>query len=106
MNTPEQIKSKALEISIIIPVYNEREYLTLLESLEVNLTGFDVEKFYYLSRSCLVKDEKNLDKFDRVFGSSFEGLKFDEDVLEAEIPEEWVRKISERVMTPEEMAEI
>ena len=83
-----------------------REHLTLLEALDQNLASYNVDQFYYLSRSCLVKDERHLDKFDRVFGSIFEGLNFGEDVIEAEIPEEWLRKISEQVMTPDEMAEI
>ena len=83
-----------------------REYLTLLEAMEKEVAAYSVDHFYYLSRSCLVKDERNLDKFDRVFGSCFEGLEFGQDILEAEIPEEWLRKIAERVMTPEEMAEV
>jgi uncharacterized protein with von Willebrand factor type A (vWA) domain len=34
-----------------------REYLTLLEAMDQGLADYDVEHFYYLSRSCLVKDE-------------------------------------------------
>jgi len=83
-----------------------REYLTLMEAMEKGVGKFSVDDFYYLSRSCLVKDERNLDKFDRVFGECFEGLEFGEYLFEAEIPEEWLRKIAERVMTPEEMAEV
>ncbi len=33
-----------------------------------------IDEFYYLSRTALVKDERNLDKFDRVFGHVFKGL--------------------------------
>jgi len=83
-----------------------REYLTLLEAMEKGVAAYDVDAFYYLSRSCLVKDERNLDKFDRVFGECFNGLEFGDDLFDAEIPEEWLRKIAERVMTPKEMAEI
>ncbi len=83
-----------------------REYLTLLEAMEKDVAAYNVDAFYYLSRSCLVKDEHNLDKFDRVFGECFNGLEFGDDLFDAEIPEEWLRKIAERVMTPEEMAEI
>ncbi|MEK9677238.1 MAG: VWA domain-containing protein [Rhodospirillaceae bacterium] len=83
-----------------------REYLTLLEAMEKDVAAYDLDAFYYLSRSCLVKDERNLDKFDRVFGECFNGLEFGDDLFDAEIPEEWLRKIAERVMTPEEMAEI
>ena len=53
-----------------------------------------------------MKDEKNLDKFDRVFASVFKGLESPADGIEAEIPEEWLRKLAERFLTPEEMAEI
>ena len=83
-----------------------REYLTLLEAMKKGVGKFAVNDFYYLSRSCLIKDERNLDKFDRIFGECFEGLEFGEDVFEAEIPEEWLRKIAERVMSPEEMAQV
>ena len=51
-----------------------REYLTLMEAMEKDLAGRRVEDFYYLSRAALVKDERNLDKFDRVFGHVFKGL--------------------------------
>ena len=51
-----------------------REYLTLMQAMEADLAGRRVEDFYYLSRATLVKDERNLDKFDRVFGHVFKGL--------------------------------
>src|SRR5260370_1729400 len=51
-----------------------REYLTLMEAMEKDLAGRRVEDFYYLSRAALVKDERNLDKFDRVFSHVFKGL--------------------------------
>ena len=83
-----------------------REFLVLLEAMERKVVSFNVDDFYFLSRSCLVKDERNLDKFDQVFGSCFEGLEFGQDLFEAEIPEDWLQKLAERVMTTEEMAEI
>ncbi|MDP7101536.1 MAG: VWA domain-containing protein, partial [Rhodospirillales bacterium] len=84
-----------------------REYLTLLEAMKKGVAEYKVDDFYYLARSCMVKDERNLDKFDQVFGKCFEGLEFtSEEDLVAEIPEEWLRSLAERVMTPEEMAEI
>src|SRR2546430_8948677 len=79
-----------------------REYLTLMEAMEHDLAGRKVEDFYYLSRAALVKDERNLDKFDRVFGHVFKGLDLIEQALSAEIPEEWLRKISEKYLTEEE----
>ncbi len=51
-----------------------REYLTLMEAMKQGVADYSVEDFYYLSRSALVKDERNLDKFDRVFGHCFKGL--------------------------------
>src|SRR5918998_1322423 len=84
-----------------------REYLTLLEALDRDLADQKVEDFYYLSRSCLVKDERNLDKFDRVFGQVFKGLESLGQALEkAEIPEEWLRKLAERYLTEEEKRQI
>ena len=84
-----------------------REYLTLLEALDRDLADKRVEEFYYLSRACLVKDERNLDKFDRVFGQVFKGLESLGDALEkAEIPEEWLRKLAERYLTDEEKRQI
>ena len=83
-----------------------REFLALLEAMERKVVSFNVDDFYFLSRSCLVKDERNLDKFDQVFGSCFEGLEFDQNPFETEIPEDWLQKLAERVMTAEEMAEI
>ena len=53
-----------------------REYLTLIEAMDKNVPDFSVENFYYLARTALVKDERNLDKFDRVFGQCFNGLSF------------------------------
>ena len=78
-----------------------REYLTLMEAMRRNLAEYSVEDFYYLSRSTLVKDERNLDKFDRVFGHHFKGI---ETISDAgmEIPEEWLRKLTEKVLTEEE----
>jgi uncharacterized protein with von Willebrand factor type A (vWA) domain len=84
-----------------------REYLTLLEALQEDLADKKVEDFYYLSRACLVKDERNLDKFDRVFGHVFKGLDSLGEAMEAaEIPAEWLRKLAERYLTDEEKRQI
>ena len=83
-----------------------REFLVLLEAMERKVVSLNVDDFYFLSRSSLVKDERNFDKFDQVFGSCFEGLEFGQDLFETEIPEDWLQKLAERVMTTEEMAEI
>lgn len=84
-----------------------REYLSLLEALDADLAGKRVEEFYYLSRACLVKDERHFDRFDRVFGHVFKGLEtLGEAVEQTEIPEEWLRKIAERYLTEEEKRQI
>ncbi len=84
-----------------------REYLTLMEALEADLAARRVEDFYYLARAALVKDERNLDKFDRVFGATFKGLEFmGEAGLEANIPEEWLKKLADKFLTEEEKAQI
>ena len=84
-----------------------REYLTLMEALDANLADQTVENFYYLSRASLVKDERNLDKFDRVFGTVFKGLESLLDAMEkAEIPAEWLRKAAEKYLTEEEKKQI
>ncbi len=83
-----------------------REYLTLMEAMDRDLASRRVDDFYYLARATLVKDERNLDKFDRVFGHVFKGLEQVSDTLEAEIPEEWLRKLAEKYLTEEEKKEI
>ena len=83
-----------------------REYLTLMEALKADLAGRRVEDFYYLARATLVKDEKNLDRFDQVFGHVFKGLDLMSESVEAEIPEEWLKKLAETYLTEEEKAEI
>ena len=79
-----------------------REYLTLMEALDADLADQTVEDFYYLSRAALVKDERNLDKFDRVFGHVFKGLESTSEALAAEIPTEWLKKLAEKYLTDEE----
>src|SRR5499433_3726689 len=83
-----------------------REYLTLMEAMEQDLAGRRVEDFYYLARTALVKDERNLDKFDRVFGHVFKGLELMSEALSAEIPAEWLKKLAEKYLTDEEKKEI
>ena len=83
-----------------------KEYLALIEAMDKRVVEYDVDNFYYLSRSCLVKDERNLDKFDRVFGHVFKGLEALPDTATAEIPEEWLRRLAEKVLTEEEKQQI
>ncbi|WP_333587912.1 vWA domain-containing protein [Phenylobacterium sp.] len=83
-----------------------KEYLMLMEALDNSVIDRSVEDFYYLSRAALVKDEKNLDRFDQVFGHVFKGLDKVEGVGTADIPAEWLEKISEKFLTEEEKEQI
>src|SRR5262249_58780819 len=76
------------------------------EAREQDIAGRRVEDFYYLARTALVKDERNLDKFDRVFGHVFKGLELMSDALTPEIPAEWLKKLAEKYLTEEERKEI
>lgn len=94
-----ELKAAGVPVSV-------REYLTLMESLDADLAGRDVENFYYLSRAALVKDERHFDKFDRVFGTVFKGLENAAEGIEAEIPEVWLKRLAEKFLTEEEKAQI
>ncbi|MFT4793303.1 MAG: hypothetical protein ACJAVR_002672 [Paracoccaceae bacterium] len=87
-----------------------REYLMLLEAMERQVVTFDIEGFYYLSRAALVKDERNIDRFDQVFGQVFKGLEAvsgaSEGIDPVNLPEEWLRKLAEKHLSPDEMKEI
>ena len=86
-----------------------REYLTLLEALDKGVAQQSMDNFYYLSRTALVKDERDLDKFDQVFGHVFRGVDYLGDIFGSDahaIPEDWLRAMAEKHLTPEEMAEI
>ncbi|MEO0994517.1 MAG: VWA domain-containing protein [Pseudomonadota bacterium] len=84
-----------------------KEYLALIEAMDKGVIDMEVEDFYYLSRTALVKDERNLDKFDKVFGHVFKGLDSLEDAVNVQdIPDEWLRKMTEKFLTKEEMDEI
>ena len=84
-----------------------KEYLTLMEALRADLAARQVETFYYLSRAVLVKDERHLDRFDRVFAHVFRGLEeVGGDGGPVEIPEDWLRKVSELYLSDEERAKI
>ncbi|MEM1146662.1 MAG: VWA domain-containing protein [Pseudomonadota bacterium] len=84
-----------------------KEYLALMEAMDKGVIDRDVEDFYYLARAALVKDERNIDKFDKVFGHVFKGLDSLGEAVDAQdLPEEWLRKMTEKFLTPEEMEEI
>ncbi|MBY6115596.1 VWA domain-containing protein [Mameliella alba] len=86
-----------------------REYLTFLEGLRAGLATYDVEAFYFLARSAMVKDERHLDRFDRAFATAFRGLEgiSAEEVFEAiNLPADWLQKQAEKHLSEEERARI
>ncbi len=83
-----------------------KEYLLLLEAMSKNLAGYHLTDFYYLARSALVKDERHLDKFDQVFSHVFRGLEYIDEIMTAELPDEWLKALTEKFLTEEEKAEI
>ena len=82
------------------------ELFTLLECLKKNIIFGNVDDFYNLSRLCLIKDEKNFDKFDRAFAKYFENVEILDELSSHEIPNEWLRKQLESMLTDEEKAKI
>jgi len=83
-----------------------KEHLTLLKALDAGVIRTSPDEFYYLARATFVKDESLLDRFDQVFGKVFKGLEAEYGTEAAPIPEEWLRKIAELYLTPEQMEEI
>ncbi len=98
----ENLRNSGIPVSL-------REYLTFLEAMGKGLVTYDIEGFYYLARSAMVKDERMIDRFDRAFAASFEGLEAisPEQVLEAvDLPADWLEKMAEKHLSAEEKAEI
>ena len=92
------LKTKKLPVST-------REFLTLLEALKEHVAGNSIDDFYFLARTCLVKDETHYDKFDRAFGEYFKGVT-QIPGLEGDIPEEWLKLMMKKHLTPEEKAKL
>ena len=96
------LKSANLPVSL-------REYLTLMEAMDRGLAAWDVDAFYFLARSALVKDERHIDRFDRVFAEVFKGLEAvsGPDAIDARaLPEDWLRAMAEKHLSDEEKAQI
>ena len=91
-----------------IPV-SIREFLAFLNAIKMNLSTYDMDHFYLLARTILVKDERNLDKFDRAFSATFEGLEqisTNEMLERTDLPEDWLRKLAEKTLSEADKAEI
>ena len=82
------------------------EWLALLEALQRGLAGQSVDDFYYLARAALVNDESDLDRFDRIFGAYFKGVDDSLGDLFGDIPDDWLRRQAELLLTEEERAQI
>ncbi len=98
----ENLRGAKLPVSL-------REYLSFLEGLSAGLVTYDLDGFYYFARTAMVKDERHLDRFDRAFAATFEGLEHIDtgEMLEAvDIPEDWIKKLAEKHLSAEERAEI
>ena len=86
-----------------------REFLAFLEAMRTDMVIYDIEGFYYLARVTMVKDERHIDKFDRAFAATFDGMEniSVDDVLNAvDLPKDWLEKLAEKFLTDEEKAEI
>ncbi len=88
-----------------VPV-TPRELLDLLEGMKRNVAFGSMDEFYYFSRTCMVKDEKYFDRFDRAFGAHFEGLEALDDIIEALIPDDWLRSEFMKNLSDEEKEKI
>ena len=98
----DQMRKHGLPVSM-------REFLSFLDGMAAGIATYDVEAFYYLARVSMVKDERNIDKFDRAFSAAFKGLENIslDDVLEAvDIPRGWLEKMAEKHLSDAEKAEI
>ena len=82
------------------------ELLTLLEALKAGLGDLSAERFYYLARTCLVKDERYYDRYDKAFAAHFKGAEDLFALLQRELPQDWLAKMTEREFTDAEKAEI
>ena len=100
MFLPFFLELKAAKIPVSL-----REYLTLIEGLEAGLSLYDAEGFYYLARASLVKDERHIDRFDRVFSHYFRGVEAiggEAGVDARNLPEEWLRRMAEKHLSEDE----
>jgi len=83
-----------------------KELLDLIEAIQARLAFANLDEFYYLSRLCLVKDEKHFDKFDQAFDKYFKGIEALNDLFSQEIPQDWLQSELEKFLSEEEKAQI
>jgi len=88
-----------------VPV-TTRELLDLMEGMKQHIVFGSMDEFYYFSRTCMVKDEKYFDRFDRAFGLHFKELEALDDIIEALIPDDWLRSEFMKNLSEEDKAKI
>ena len=99
INFFQALKNTGVAVSV-------KEYLVLLEAVKAGLAFASVDDFYLLARTCLVKDEKYFDRFDRAFSAWFKDLQTVDDIINALVPEDWLRAQLEKHLSDEEKAKI
>jgi len=99
INFFQTLKNAGMPVSV-------KEYLVLLEAVKAGLAFASVDDFYLLARTCLVKDEKYFDRFDRAFSAWFKDLETVDDIINALVPEDWLRAQFEKHLSDEEKAKI
>eukprot|EP01034_Spumella_vulgaris_P010391 gene10391-13185_t len=82
------------------------EFLTLLEALKQKVVIYSIDDFYLLARMTLVKDESHYDRYDRAFAAYFKGVEAVFDLFAGQIPDDWLRREMEKLLTDEEKAKI
>ena len=95
----EQLRATGIPVSV-------REYLTFLEALARDVPPRSADGLYHLARCALVKDEKFYDRFDVVFAAYFRGAEVAFEQLGGAIPDDWLRKEIEKLLTDEEKAKL
>ncbi|MCH7834972.1 MAG: VWA domain-containing protein, partial [Proteobacteria bacterium] len=78
------------------------ELLTLHEAMKCGLADYSVDDFYFLSRTCLVKDESKLDRFDRIFAAYFKGVEDSLADMMQDVPDDWLNRQAELILSAEE----
>jgi hypothetical protein len=83
-----------------------KELLDLLAVMQKHMAAGSVDAFYLLARTCMVKDEKYYDRFDQAFATYFSDLEYVDGMIEALIPEDWLRKEFQKHFSEQEKAKI
>ena len=91
-----------------IPV-SLNEFFVFLKALEKNFVQYDMDKFYYLSRTCLVKDERFFDQYDIIFANYFnsiENIRIEDVLRFLNLPKNWLKKIFEKKFSRKELDKV